>query len=1252
MRRVVESVRSGTPVSLAGLVESSKALVLHLLRGITGRPVLLVVPDDARLDEYARDLAAFSRLFGGGGVAGAGSGGSTGSGTGAARRVLRFPALGADPYQGIPPHFRTSCERVSALAAADAGEWDFLIVTARALTTPLPSPERFRRLRLRARAGEALALEPFLEAAIAGGYRREEMVGEPGEISVRGGILDIFPPGAERPVRIELEGDTIDSIRAFDPETQRSTGSVESVEILPVVEAPIGAEERERLAIAASLWRDRLPDTAEARSWLDRLGRLEAGEYVPGIEALVRIFQNGTTDLTTWVRGALRVVDEPDRTGEELLSAVAEMETSRRGSPGCPLPGAGEIVLDTAASLAQLKRADLRLTELRVSGEAAATFASQPARNYGGRVLDFLRDIAAHRQASRRIIVFMSSRGTRERLGEILSDYSVTFRVATPDAPPAPLPPAEGAPSPPKGRPGTRRGVAKSVPRRDGDASEDDDERDIDPDLVISKWSPGDGDESARGAGAARTGEEGAGGAAPRALARPPLGGHGGQGPSSLPPIPPGEPVTLVECHLNYGFVLTEIGLAVVTEREIFGEEVRPARETKRRKGAAFISDFRDLRVGDLVVHVDHGVGKYMGLARPPGAPRDFMLLQYAEDAKLYVPVDRLDLVQKFGVAEGGQRTLDKLGGPGWDRIKTRVKKAIRDMTKELLDLYAKRKAIPGRAFSPDTPWQREFEDAFPYALTPDQERAIADVKADMEAPRPMERLLCGDVGYGKTEVAMRAAFKAVQDGAQVAILAPTTVLAFQHGNTLRARFAAFPISIESISRLRAPAETKEVLARVGQGKVDILIGTHRILSKDVVFKDLGLLIVDEEQRFGVVHKERLKQMSVGIDTLAMSATPIPRTLQMSLAGVRDLSVIETPPMNRLAIQTNLVPFNRGTLAAAIRSELRREGQVYFVHNRIESIHKIAAKIQEIVPEARIAVTHGRMDAKSLEETMVKFVRAELDILVSTTIIENGLDIPRVNTLIVSRADRFGLSQLYQLRGRVGRSDVRAYSYFLVPSRRTLTPIARRRLLALQEFSDLGAGFRIAALDLELRGAGDLLGARQHGHIAALGFDLYLKMLEEAVREYEGEAPAPEAATFNLGIDIRLPDAYVPEPNLRLAVYKRIASAASLEELSEIRAEIEDRYGKLPAPGENLFAVAGLKIEAGRLGVKSVEFVEGRLAFRFQEQTSVSPERVVSFLGRQGFATLSPTGVLKVPAPPAAPARIEATRLVLRALAS
>jgi transcription-repair coupling factor (superfamily II helicase) len=749
----------------------------------------------------------------------------------------------------------------------------------------------------------------------------------------------------------------------------------------------------------------------------------------------------------------------------------------------------------------------------------------------------------------------------------------------------------------------------------------------IDPDLVVTSWRP---DAEPRGL------EEGGPSFARR--------------PSPVPEIPPGEPIVMIDCGLNHGFVLTDIGLVVVTEREIFGEEVRAAPE-KRRKGAAFISDFRDLKPGDLVVHVDHGVGRYQGLARPPASPRDFMLLQYADDARLYVPVDRLDLVQKYGAGDGSSRSLDKLGGPGWERVRGRVKKAVRDMTKELLELYATRKAIAGRPFTSDTAWQREFEDGFPFVLTPDQERAIAEVKADLESEKPMERLLCGDVGYGKTEVAMRAAFKVVQDGSQVAILAPTTVLALQHSRTFRERFAPFPVTVEMLSRLRTPREQKDVVARLAEGKVDILIGTQRLLSKDVVFRDLGLLIVDEEQRFGVAHKERLKQMSIGIDTLAMSATPIPRTLQMSMAGVRDLSVIETPPMNRLAIQTNLLPYNRGTVAAAIRSELHRGGQVYFVHNRVESIHRIAARIQELVPEARFAVTHGQMDVRSLEGTMVRFLRGDIDVLVSTTIIENGLDIPRVNTLIVNRADRFGLSQLYQLRGRVGRSDVRAYAYFIVPSRRTLTPLARRRLLALQEFSDLGAGFRIAALDLELRGAGDLLGARQHGHIAALGFDLYMKMLEEAVREYEGAAPIPEAATFNLGVDIRIPDTYVPEPNLRLALYKRIASARGAEELGEIRAEVEDRFGKLPRSGANLFDLAGLRLEAGRLGVRTVEFAEGRLAFRFIEKPAVSPERVIRFLGRQGFASISPTGLLSVPAPPDPDARIEAARVVLQGLA-
>ena len=515
--------------------------------------------------------------------------------------------------------------------------------------------------------------------------------------------------------------------------------------------------------------------------------------------------------------------------------------------------------------------------------------------------------------------------------------------------------------------------------------------------------------------------------------------------------------------------------------------------------------------MGDLVVHVDHGIARYAGLGRPKGGSlnRDFMVLEFSHGDRLFVPVDRLDLVQKYSGVAGKKPALDRLGGPGWERVKAKAKKAVESMAKELLELYARRKAIKGYRFPDDTPWQKELEAAFPCEETPDQRHAIEEVKKDMESDRPMDRLLVGDVGFGKTEVAVRAAFKAVMDGKQVAMLAPTTVLAFQHFETFCQRYAPFPVRVEMVSRFRTAAEVRKTLDRLESGAVDVLIGTHRLLSKDVRFQDLGLLVVDEEQRFGVTHKERLKKISIGVDVLSMTATPIPRTLQMSLAGVRDLSVIETPPPGRMAIQTRIIPFRKNVLAQAIRQEIRRDGQVFVVHNRIETLPALARAVQEMVPEARVVMAHGQMREHELEKVMLQFVNHEADVLVTTTIIENGLDIPRANTIIVNRADRFGLAQLYQLRGRVGRSDQHAYAYFVVPGRQSLTEIARKRLQALQEFSDLGAGFRLAAADLEIRGAGELLGAKQHGHIAALGFDLYCQMLERAVRSWKGSRLKP-----------------------------------------------------------------------------------------------------------------------------------------------
>ncbi|HXV60566.1 MAG TPA: transcription-repair coupling factor [Vicinamibacteria bacterium] len=650
---------------------------------------------------------------------------------------------------------------------------------------------------------------------------------------------------------------------------------------------------------------------------------------------------------------------------------------------------------------------------------------------------------------------------------------------------------------------------------------------------------------------------------------------------------------------LSQSFVVPELDLAVFTTADVFTEPPRAA-PRRRKRLAQFLSDFRDLKIGDFVVHTEHGIGVFAGLTKlEEGGSTELVVLEYQGGDKLYVPVERLDLLEKYSSSEGKKPRVDTLGGTGWARVKKRVRKSMRDMAQELLRLYAARKSSPGHAFSSDDGWMREFEHLFEFEETPDQLQAIEEIKRDMEGPSPMDRLLCGDVGYGKTEVAMRAAFKAVSDGKQVAVLVPTTVLAFQHMTTFSERFAAFPVKVAMLSRFKSRTEQKQIVADLAEGKIDVIIGTHRLLSKDVRFADLGLLVIDEEQRFGVAHKERLKKLREGIDSLAMTATPIPRTLHMSLSGIRDLSVIETPPKDRMAIQTHITRLDSTVIAEALRYELGRGGQVYFVHNRVGSIYATANYILRLVPEARVAVAHGQMREAELERVMMRFINQEFDVLVSTTIIENGLDIPLVNTLIVNRADRFGLSQLYQLRGRVGRSNRRAYAYLLIPDEGRLTPIARRRLAAIREFSELGAGFRIAALDLELRGAGNLLGGEQHGHIEAVGFDLYCRLLDETVRELEGvEPPRVHRASLNLKLELRVPEAYVADANQRMSIYKRTSSAENEEALGRIEEETRDRFGALPAPVSQFFEFARLSLLADELGLEGVERERGRLTFR------------------------------------------------------
>ncbi len=686
---------------------------------------------------------------------------------------------------------------------------------------------------------------------------------------------------------------------------------------------------------------------------------------------------------------------------------------------------------------------------------------------------------------------------------------------------------------------------------------------------------------------------------------------------------------------LRRGAVFPESRLAVFGSEDIFGATewlARPA--ASRSSTGAFAADLADLNPGDFVVHTEHGIGRFLGLRQiDHGDNRgDYMLLEYAGEARLYVPLTRLDLVERYRGAGEQQPGLDRLGGATWARTKSRIKARMRDMADELLKLYAVRKLAEGFSFSTDSNWQREFEDAFEFVETDDQLSAIRDIKRDMENLQPMDRLLCGDVGYGKTEVAMRAAFKALGDGKQVAVLAPTTVLVFQHYETFRRRFAPFPVRVEMLSRFRSRKEIKTVLEDTADGKVDILIGTHRLLSADVKFRDLGVLVVDEEQRFGVRHKEKLKQLKKNVDVLTMTATPIPRTLHMSLLGLRDLSVIETPPKDRLAIQTTVAHFHPQLIRAAIEQEIGRGGQTYFVHNRVESIWKRAALVQELVPGARIAVGHGQLSEAELEKVMLGFMQHKYDVLVCTTIVENGLDIPLANTIVIDHAERYGLSELYQLRGRVGRSNRRAYAYLLVPSDTELTELARKRLAALKEFSDLGSGFKIAALDLELRGAGNLLGGEQHGHINAVGYDMYVRMLDETVREMKGEEVAPEIrSTLNLGLDLRIPPEYIADEHQRLRAYKRIAEAGSQEQAAKALADLADRYGPPPAAVRQLLDYSVLKSMAEKVGVEAIDRRQGVLNIKFHKESRVDPARLMDLVNRRQGAQFTPAGVLRLP---------------------
>ena len=1121
---------------VSGLTATARALYLPLMARAAKQPAIVIVADNKGAEALEPLLKAGCDL------------------TGAIEpaRVVRFPAHDVLPFENLSPHPDVQEQRAAALWKLATGAVDILIAPVESAALKLFDLQYYAGLAVTLKRGEEVDSEVLTAHLASVGYTPMDLVEMPGQFTRRGGILDVYSPEADRPLRIEFFGDEIETIRKFDPETQRSQSGLDEMQLLPLTETPV--TERLLAAVNGRLSRQRIE--VEDDEMAAEAAAAGGVSVFPGWEFFSPVAGAERSLLTLVPRCAL-FIDEPAMVRNQIDRWWNKVEQRHERSGIGSLIRPEDIYLrpevlrasldaHMGLDLDQLGAVDV-LDEDATLGEIE--LPARPTLRFHGSIPALTEQLKNLMQTETRIVLAAPHQGDVERLATVLREYGISYRL--------------GSRAP---RPG---------------------------ETVL--------DEASYLAGDLRV------------------------------------PV-IVRSPLASGVSFADANLIVFGANDFSDEADVTARpEPKRSKIAAFVSDFRDLSIGDYVVHVEHGIAQYQGLKEiaQDGLSLEFMILEFAEGAKLYVPLTRLDLIQKYRSTDAGPApVLNRLGSQQWTKTKARVRKAMRDMAGELLKLYAERHTAEGTAFSKDNEFQREFEDTFDYSETDDQAAAIRAVKYDMESSTPMDRLLCGDVGYGKTEVAMRAAFKAVQDGKQVAVLTPTTVLGFQHFETFKQRFAQFPIHIEMISRFRTPKEQKEIVERVATGRVDILIGTHRLLSKDIKFQDLGLLVVDEEQRFGVRHKERLKQLRKEIDVLAMSATPIPRTLHMSLVGLRDMSVIETPPKDRMAIQTVVAKFDEKIIRSAIEVELERGGQVFFVHNRVESIYEMASRIQELVPSARVAVAHGQMSENDLEKVMLAFMRHEFDVLVATTIIENGLDIPLANTILINRAERHGLSELYQLRGRVGRSNRRAYAYLLIPPENELTEIARRRLAALKEFSDLGAGFKIAALDLELRGAGNMLGGEQSGHIEAVGFELYTSMLEAAVKELKGESSEERPATqLNLGIALRIDESYVPEENQRLRLYKKIAGATSETAVNEVRAELEDRYGKLPDATVYLLEAAMLRLECERMGIAQIDRKRGELHIRFMENAAIDPAHLMKLVARNAKrgAQFTPQGLLNFP---------------------
>ncbi len=1108
--------RGSRHILLPGLKGSSPACILADILARSTRTLLVLTPDQAAADEFLRELTFFA------------SPGHT---------PLSFPAWDMAPFSATSPHPDISGARLDTLFRLQNGLARAVVMPVAASLQRVLGRGLFSESSCYLVSGEEFERDELLGRLVKMGYANVPLVEDRGTFAVRGGILDIFPPNLSAPVRIEFFGDTAETIRTFDPLTQRSLHPLEELVLLPSREIILTDGVLADIAPRLKGCCDDLEIPANRRREI--LENLKSAVYFRGVEYLQPLLHPGLETIFDYAPDASLALLDPQAIQEAITTFGRELEdgeaTARQNglphSPRQELYLDGEQLRELMENRGRLELSGLLLEETR--GPAVITIPCQDntdlrvtvSKETTQALTPLSRSLRQWLDSGFRVLIACHQNAQAERLRELLTPYRIPCAISEASF-------AE-----------TVQGEAQ------GDAS---------PDGVV----------------------------------------------------------TLLQGDLSRGFRLLEARLVLIAEEELFGKRVRRRGISEVRK-KQILSSLAELKPGDHMVHVDHGIGLYRGLQHISvgGVGGDFLLLEYAGGDKLYLPVDRLALVQRYVGPEGSSPSLDKLGGVSWEKSKGKARKAIEELAGELLEIYAKRQICEGFSFSPPDEMYREFEASFAWEETPDQLSAINDVLADMQHSRPMDRLVCGDVGYGKTEVALRGAFKAALDGKQVGVLVPTTILAQQHFETFHERLKEYPVRVEALSRFRTPKEQKAILERLKKGEIDIVIGTHRLLQKDVVFKDLGLLIIDEEQRFGVKDKERLKAFRAVVDVMTLTATPIPRTLYMSMMGIRDLSIIDTPPVDRLAVKTIVARFSEELVREAIMRELRRGGQVFFVHNRVQTIAKRAELIAALVPEAKIAVGHGQMGEQELEKVMLGFMHGETNLLICTTIIESGLDIPNANTLIVDHADRFGLSQLYQLRGRVGRSSQRGYAYLLIPGEGSLTSDARERLKILQDISELGAGFRIATHDMEIRGAGDMLGSRQSGTVIEIGFELYNQMLEETICRMRGEEMIEQVEPeINLKVPAFIPETYVRDTGHRLVIYKKLTQAESEEDVLDVQNEVSDRFGKYPLATAYLFETMKLRIMLKKLLVRQIDYDGKEVVISFHPRTPASPDTIIAMM--------------------------------------